>query len=49
LQRYYDALKTMSPEQAVFETWSGGEAAKFGFKNVTIKYLPNGVEATFTK
>jgi RHS repeat-associated protein len=49
LQRYRNALITMSPEAAAWETWSGGQAKKFGFKNVSVRELKNGVEATFTK
>ena len=49
LQRYNNALKTMSPEQAAWETWSGQQAKQFGLKNVSIRQLKSGVEATFTK
>ena len=49
LQRYQAALKTMTKEQAAFQTWSGKQAAVHGFKNVVVEPLPNGIKATFIK
>jgi len=50
LQRFYDAIKGGASESdAAWSTWSGGQAKINGFKNVSVKYLPQGIEATLTK
>ncbi|RVU90824.1 hypothetical protein EH230_07885 [Flavobacterium columnare] len=50
LTRYRAALEqTGSETKAAFSTWSGQQAAKHGFKNVTVQEIEGGVQATFTK
>ncbi|QYS87785.1 hypothetical protein JJC03_03730 [Flavobacterium oreochromis] len=50
LTRYEAALKNgATQEQAAFKTWSGQQAAKHGFKSVTVREIENGIEATFTR
>jgi RHS repeat-associated protein len=50
LTKYQSALKNgATAEEAAFKTWSGQQARIHGFKNVTVKEIENGIEATFHK
>lgn len=39
----------LSKDKAAWNTWSGRQANKHGFKHVTVTDIENGVQATFTK
>ncbi|MET3878011.1 hypothetical protein [Chitinophaga sp. OAE865] len=39
----------LTDKQAAWQTWSGRQAEKHGFTNVTVNKIENGVQAVFTK
>jgi len=51
LNKYNEAIKSgLSETEAAWSTWSGGQAKKYGFKNVSVVPLRDGgIQATFTK
>ena len=49
LNRYLEAVKKMSPEEAAFSTWSGKQGKALGFTNVKVEKIDNGIKAVFTK